>query len=148
MLLVVPVALFLVVATTVVHFEAMILASRLAEHPTRPRRLTVFVVFLMLFVAHVLEASLYAAAFYVHQPHFSLHDAQGNEVDDLWSHVYFSAQTYSSLGFGDLAPQGALRLLAPIESLNGLLLIGWSASFLFLLMQKLWRLHETGRESR
>ncbi|HET8693301.1 MAG TPA: potassium channel family protein [Aquabacterium sp.] len=52
--------------------------------------------------------------------------------------MYFSAETYTSLGFGDLTPVGPVRLLAGVEALNGLLLIGWSASFLYIAMQRFW----------
>jgi len=53
--------------------------------------------------------------------------------------LYFSAETYTSLGFGDVVPDGPLRLLAGAEALNGLLLIGWSASFLYLEMERWWQ---------
>ena len=52
--------------------------------------------------------------------------------------MYFSAETYTSLGFGDLTPVGPVRLLAGVEALNGLLLIGWSASFTYLAMERFW----------
>ena len=52
--------------------------------------------------------------------------------------MYFSAETYTSLGFGDLTPNGPVRLLAGVEALNGLLLIGWSASFTYISMERFW----------
>jgi hypothetical protein len=61
-------------------------------------------------------------------------DLQGGILDVL----YFSITTYTTLGFGDLYPRGSLRLIAGIESLNGLVLIGWSASFTHLSMEKFW----------
>ena len=60
-------------------------------------------------------------------------------MDTLFDAIYLSATTYSTLGFGDLAPVGAIRLLAGLESLTGLLLITWSASFTYLEMSRLWR---------
>ena len=53
--------------------------------------------------------------------------------------VYLSASTFSTVGFGDLAPTGAVRFLAGTESLTGFILITWSASFLYLEMQEFWR---------
>jgi len=52
--------------------------------------------------------------------------------------LYFSAETYTSLGYGDVVPTGPLRTLAGVEALNGLLLIGWSASFTYVAMQRFW----------
>ena len=48
---------------------------------------------------------------------------------------------YTSVGFGDILPQGHLRLIAGVEGLAGLLMIGWSASFTYLMMEKLWLDH-------
>jgi hypothetical protein len=41
-------------------------------------------------------------------------------------------------------PSGTVRLIAGLEALNGLVLIGWSASFTYLTMEKVW---DTKRES-
>ena len=51
---------------------------------------------------------------------------------------YCSAVTYTTLGFGDITPNGDLRWIAAIEALTGLVLITWTASFAFLVMQELW----------
>jgi hypothetical protein len=51
---------------------------------------------------------------------------------------YFSAETFTSLGYGDIRPSGPLRLLAGAEALNGLLLIGWSACFAYISMERFW----------
>ena len=53
--------------------------------------------------------------------------------------VYFSAMTYSTVGFGDVLPIGPIRLLAGTEGLIDLLLIGWSASFSYLEMERFWQ---------
>jgi hypothetical protein len=51
----------------------------------------------------------------------------------------FLAETYTSLGYGDVVPRGDVRLLAGIEALNGLLLIGWSVSYTFIAMERFWK---------
>lgn len=60
----------------------------------------------------------------------------------FWDTVYFSAVTYSSLGFGALFPTGAIRMICGVEALNGLVLIGWSVSFTYLVMEKFWDEHK------
>ena len=52
--------------------------------------------------------------------------------------VYFSAETFTSLGFGDIVPSGPLQLIVGSETLIGLLLIGWSASYAFVAMERFW----------
>ena len=53
--------------------------------------------------------------------------------------LYFSAETFTSLGYGDVVPTGPLRALPGFEALNGLLLIGWTASYTYVAMQHFWR---------
>jgi len=62
----------------------------------------------------------------------------GHLEGDLLDYVYFSLATYTTLGVGDLHLCGAMRLIVVVESLNGLVLIGWSASFTYLTMEELW----------
>lgn len=52
--------------------------------------------------------------------------------------MYFSAITYTTVGFGDFVPTGPVRFLAGTEALTGFLLITWSASFTFLEMRRYW----------
>ena len=51
---------------------------------------------------------------------------------------YYSFVTYTTLGFGDIIPVGDIRFLTGLESLTGLVLITWTASFMFFEMQKYW----------
>ncbi len=53
--------------------------------------------------------------------------------------TYFSFVSYSSLGLGDIYPTGWLRFLTGLETLTGLVLITWTASFMFIEMQKFWK---------
>jgi len=53
--------------------------------------------------------------------------------------IYLSAMTYTTVGFGDLAPVGPIRFLAGTEALTGFVMITWSASFTFLEMERFWR---------
>ena len=59
-------------------------------------------------------------------------------VETLFDAFYLSATTFTTLGFGDLTPMGAVRVLSGCEALTGLLLITWSASFTYLEMARLW----------
>jgi hypothetical protein len=45
---------------------------------------------------------------------------------------------YTSLGFGDIQPIAHVRLIAGVEALVGLLMIGWSASFTYISMERFW----------
>lgn len=64
---------------------------------------------------------------------------EGADPLALLDAVYLSAACFTTVGFGDLAPKAALRFMAGTESLTGFLLITWSASFMFLEMDRFWR---------
>jgi hypothetical protein len=66
---------------------------------------------------------------------------QGNFDGSLLDCVYFSFTNYTSLGYGDVEPLGDIRFTAGLESLTGLVLIGWTASFLYVEMSRFW--HES-----
>jgi Na+/H+-dicarboxylate symporter len=50
---------------------------------------------------------------------------------------YFSATSYSTVGYGDVVLQRAWQALGPIESITGVLMCGLSASFLFAIVTRL-----------
>jgi len=140
----------LVGLTILVHYEALRLISgfllpRLTM--VRPRARIVFVIF-GVFAAHTVEVYLYAIGYALMElagagvGGVGIAHADGKPITGFLSLVYFSTVTYTSLGFGDIVPLAGLQLVAGIEALNGLLLIGWSASFTYLCMEKLWPLHE------
>lgn len=93
---------------------------------------------LLSLVAHSIEVAIFGLAYYWmhHSPQFgSLHGAfDGSYLDSL----YFSYAVYTTVGFGDIFPHGELRFLTGIESLTGLVLITWTASFLYVKMTRYW----------
>ena len=52
--------------------------------------------------------------------------------------VYFSAVTYTTVGYGDLVVTGPWRVLSSIEAANGFIMIGWSTAFLFEIISHLY----------
>jgi voltage-gated potassium channel len=50
---------------------------------------------------------------------------------------YFSASSYSTVGYGDLVLPSNWRLLGPLEGVTGVLMCGISASVLFALVTRL-----------
>lgn len=99
----------------------------------------ILAVVIILYVVHFAKIGLYAAAFSIGQHWLLLGAFAGEEIAAPLDYLYFSAVTYTSLGIGDIFPTGHLRFLTGVEALNGLLLIAWSASFLFAMMNRLWR---------
>jgi hypothetical protein len=138
MLTVVVVAALLVIATGFLHYEVLRgLNTRLPRLPM-PDRFKLLVVVAVAFIAHALEILLYGIAVYLLVGRFGAGHLAGASDALFTASLYFSAETYTSLGFGDVTPTGPVRLLAGVEALNGLLLIGWTASFTYISMERFW----------
>ena len=148
MIVAMAVTTVLVALTILVHYEFLrITSAHLSELPIPPHA-RIMVVVGTAFAAHTLEVWLYGAAYWLLVLQLGFAGFGGQAVAGFEDCLYFSAVTYTSLGFGDLYPVSHVRLIAGVESLNGLVLIGWSASFTYLAMRRYWPLHDTHAHPR
>ncbi len=133
------IALGLVLTTVFIHYE--VLTTSWPVHSGAVATLRVHMLRLIggIFVAHLLEISLYALVYYVMHGHLGLGTITGATTQSLLDYFYFSISSYTTLGFGDIYPTGPLRIVTGIESLNGIVLIGWSTSYTYLAMQRFSR---------
>ncbi|WP_280151581.1 potassium channel family protein [Piscinibacter sp. XHJ-5] len=126
----------LLLLTTLIHYEALRALDRIVPLLRWPGRSHIVLVIVALFCAHVVEIVLYAATYFLLLRHAALGSIGRSATLSINHALYFSFETFSTLGYGDIAPAGAIRLLAGTESLNGLLLIGWSSSYAHIAMQR------------
>ena len=134
------IALAVVGGTIAVHYEALRAMSAVITRAPGPLRARVLLVVLGCFAAHVVEIGIYALA-YAALDYVGLGSIEGRLEGRAIDYFYFSATTYSTLGFGDVYPTGVARVLSGLEAVNGLFLIAWSTSFTYLTMERLWPLH-------
>ena len=126
----------MIVATTVVHALAMDLAIqglKLAHadrwaHETRLTRVVVVAVLaLIMFLASLVEAAVWGGT-YLALGVFA-------EVEKA---MYFSAVTYTTLGFGDVTLDAGYRILSTREAANGILMFGWTTALLASTVQRVY----------
>lgn len=140
------ITVFMVVLTVMVHYEVLRLISdiiipRISRWSIPPRQQMLVVIF-GVFLAHTIEVWLYAFCYYFLEDYPQFGFFKGEVPGQLLDYMHFSVVTYTSVGFGDIYPVGHLRLLTGVEALTGLLMIGWSASFTYLSMERYWKLHD------
>jgi hypothetical protein len=138
MLIVGTICIALLVLTTVIHYEVLRALTVVLPGLGIPARAKLIVVIFGAFFAHITEIVLYALAIYVLVRYLDLGTLGSSGNFSPTVSLYFSAETYTSLGYGDVVPSGDMRLLAGVEALNGLLLIGWSASYTYIAMERFW----------
>jgi hypothetical protein len=130
--------LLLLVGTTVIHYEVLRLLTAGLPALRMQARVKLIVVIFGAFCAHAVEILLYGLGYYLLATYLG-EGSMGESASLTFSRcLYFSAETYTSLGYGDVVPHGALRLLAGMEALNGLLLIGWTTSYTYISMERFW----------
>ena len=126
----------LVVLAVGIHYEMLSLISNGVRRLEFGHRYRVAVAVLAALGAHFVEVVLFAIGW---QVLLSAGIAQLSiEEPSFIEILYFSASTYTSLGYGDIVPIGAAGLLAGSEALTGLVLIAWTASFTYFEMRAYW----------
>lgn len=126
--------------SVLLHYEGLNLLSlwlaRRRDH--HPRRKVLYGIFGVLSL-HIAEIWIFGLTLWVLLMFANTGSVSGSEAQSLLDAVYLSANTYTTVGFGDLAPVGPVRFIGGTMALTGLVLITWSASFTFLEMQSFWR---------
>lgn len=128
-----------IIIVVVIHYEFLSRFSSLAPQIAVNPRFRIVLGVGAALIAHVVEIWVFAGTYYLLIQQGTFGTLEGNFDGTLLTCCYFSFTSYTTLGFGDIYPSGHLRFLTGLESLTGLVLITWSASFLFLEMQSHWR---------
>jgi hypothetical protein len=140
MILQLAVATVMVLITVVIHGGGLAILGRMLRgevHAERAHHVPgvslrtmgfTLALVLALFVLHGIEIWLYAF----------LYEGIG-AVANLETAVYFSTISYAGIGFDDRYIVPEWRLVAAIEGINGLLLLGWSTAFFVTIVARLGR---------
>lgn len=132
-------SLLLLAATIAVHYETLRFVSSRIERRQGASRARLFVVLVFALASHLVHVLIYAVAYQWldGMSEFGTIEGGGGSFADA---IYFSISSYTTLGIGDLIPTEGFRLLSGIEALNGLVMVGWTASFTYLTMERFWNL--------
>lgn len=87
---------------------------------------SVFLIFI-----HLIQAGIWASV-YMFLPGVT-------EFETFEKSMYFSLVTFTTLGYGEITIASANRVLAGLEAINGITLIGWSTAFMFAIFQELMK---------
>jgi hypothetical protein len=138
-LLVVAATVMIVSLCVLLHYECLLwLSERLRRMAGQRRRKVLYGVYALLLI-HVAEIWLFGLGLWALMAVPGAGHLAGLEHASLLDSVYLSAATFTTVGFGDLAPIGPIRFLVGTEALTGFVLITWSASFTFIEMEAFWR---------
>jgi hypothetical protein len=103
--------------------------ARAAKHPLGPKPWrTIFLEFsilmIVLMIGNIVQVAFWAL----------LYRALG-AFEDFETAVYFSGVTFTTLGYGDVVLHGRMRLLAPLQAANGLMMFGITTALFIAAVQ-------------
>jgi hypothetical protein len=131
-----------VALAVLLHYEGLRwISSRLIRLTTVRRRKVLFAVYAVVLL-HVGEIWLFGTSMWALMQLPEAGYLTGTSGTNFLEVVYLSANTFTTVGFGDVVPVGPVRFLCGTEALTGFILISWSASFLYLEMREFWRLRD------
>lgn len=137
MFLFIIVTIIVIVSSVLFH---MIASQRLLSRWARRkslRRWRVASLIVAFIIVHMIEIAFFAIAITILLNDGGFGSLQGVDVDDWGSVLYYSAITYTTVGYGDITPVGDIRLFAAVEALTGMVLVAWTASVIFTVMQRI-----------
>jgi uncharacterized membrane protein SpoIIM required for sporulation len=127
----------LVILTCGVHSSVTILVVRTL--PRRPsvaltrttlgRVALVVATVLLLFVAALIEPSMWATAY-----------LQVGAMDAFERALYFSMVTFTTLGYGDITLSEDWRMMASFQAALGIIVFGWTTAILVAIVQRMVRI--------
>lgn len=125
----------LILMTTAVHAGGMSLALRSVRSQSNTvgsgfhlyRVFSVGRVVLIMYLVGVVEVLIWAAAYLAF-----------DVVEGFEKAIYFSAVTFTTLGYGDVVLDGSRRLLSALEAINGIMMFGWSTAVVIAAVQRVY----------
>lgn len=129
---------FLIGLAVIVHYQCLYRFTQLIPRLQFSDRFRVLAGVAAALCAHIVEVWLFGIAYYLMDGAEGWGGLTGAYDGSLLSSVYFSFTAFTTLGLGDILPEGDIRFLVGLESLTGFVLITWTASFLYMEMTKHW----------
>lgn len=139
MLILIFTAFLLIAVTIIIHgygtmtwLRYLVARKTLADGQIRPANVLRVLIStaIVLITLHIIEIFVWALAYLLVVP--------DGELQTLESAFYFSAVTFTTLGYGDITLSSDWRLLSGLQAIDGILLIGWTTAFLFAVLQRAW----------
>ena len=120
------------------HYEALNRIGWIITHMRVFSQIRLMFGVMLAIIAHTVEVAIFAVAYYFMHHEKGFGNLNGNFDGSFSDALYFSFTVFTTVGFGDIEPDGPLKFLTGVESLTGLVLITWTASFLYVEMQRYW----------
>ena len=139
MLFFIFVTILAIMASVLLHLVGSQRLVALWDQNALLRRWRIAVLVIVFIIIHMIEIGFFTVGISVLLQDGGYGYLEGLGTHDVGGLIYYSAITYTTVGYGDITPVGDLRLFAAIEALTGMVLVGWTASAIFTVMHRIWK---------
>lgn len=135
MLLTFALSIFIMVIAVAFHYWSLgrLLRCLPSHCDQRNHFLRSLLVLLLLVSVHLVVIVVFAVGLYLISLDSGLEHLEGGLGQRFMDFFYHSAVTYSTLGMSEM-PQGHIKFMTALESLTGIILLTWSATFYYSVM--------------
>jgi hypothetical protein len=131
------VAVQCVVVSVLLHFLVILQRTRTFRLTIPVGSVVLLAVLLVMLAGNLLQIAIWAGVFILY-----------GEFHNFGTAFYHSTVNFSTLGYGDIVMSMDRRLLSGLEALNGVLMLGFTSSVLFAVMQAILGHARAEREGR
>ena len=131
-------ATVLLIATVWLHSAGLSYLRSRVFGQVKPRRHGPIIAVWSVVGLHLAEIVLYGVVLWFLHVVVKVGMFGGNREFNPIDYFYYSAETFTALGSGDMTVTAGLRLVSAMEALNGLVLIAWSGAFTYWVMEHRW----------
>jgi hypothetical protein len=69
---------------------------------------------------------------------FLIYSFDDETLGSISNALYYATSSFTTVGFADIEPAPEWRMLGAVAAMNGMILFGWSAAFIFEILAKLY----------
>ena len=120
-----------VIACVTIHYEGLRFLSDWLPMPKHHHRRRIIILISCLLLLHIAEIWIFGLGYFFLTTIEGYGAFAGYDDLNLFDCIYYSATVFTTLGFGDIVPQGPIRFMTGVEAVSGLTFITWSASYTF-----------------
>ena len=137
--------IFLIAICSLNIYEILRFIWKMLPKLTWPPRVRIFCVVAGAFLGHIINIWLFGFVYYAiintgMGRFIGTAIERGEYALDIFGCIYLSSVLYTTVGAGDITPEGSLRMIVGVEALTGFMLVGWTISFTYLAMENFWQL--------
>jgi hypothetical protein len=133
-------SIVIVVLTILVNYEVLnIVWKHIPKIEKSPRKCIVYIM-LAILAGHTFAVWIYGFGYLMIAEIFYKEALIEQGFDGFIQYLFASAQIYSSFGGAELFSLGTMRFLASIEALNGIVMVAWTFSLTYVVIDKTWQL--------